>query len=137
LQATPIDEIAQLRGKARAWSALTAADANQKLGAAGFKPLDVKLQVTLSNTDELGIQYKGNTIATIQSADLENGRGQVEVLIDKCVAEIFVDGGVRYIVREIAQTAGGQGLELSLGQKTSIVNHLEIYAMNSMWKPLE
>jgi sucrose-6-phosphate hydrolase SacC (GH32 family) len=61
----------------------------------------------------------------------------VEVLIDKCVAEIFVDGGVRYIVREIAQTAGGQGLELSLGQKTSIVNHLDIYEIHSMWKPLE
>jgi hypothetical protein len=61
----------------------------------------------------------------------------VEVLIDKCVAEIFVDGGVRYFVREIAQTAGGRGLELGLRQKKSIVNHLEIYEMNSMWKPLE
>ena len=61
----------------------------------------------------------------------------MEVLIDKCVAEIFVDGGVRYIVREIAQTVGGQGLELSLGQKTSIVDHLEIYEMNSIWRPLE
>ena len=137
LQATPIEEIAQLHGKARAWSTLTAADANQKLGVAGFMPLDVKLQVTLSNGDELAIENGGNTLTTIQSADLENGRGQVEVLIDKCVAEIFVDRGVRYIVREIAQTAGGQGLKLSLGQKTSTVNHLEIYEMNSMWKPLE
>ena len=137
LQAAPIEEIAQLRGKARAWSTLTAADANKKLGVAGFMPLDVKLQLTLSNRDELAIEYEGNTLTTIQSADLENGRGQVEVLIDKCVAEIFVDGGVRYIVREIAQTAGGQGLELSLGQKTSIVNHLEISEMNSIWEPLE
>jgi fructan beta-fructosidase len=91
----------------------------------------------LSDKDELAIEYGGKTLATIQSADLENGRGRLEILIDKCVAEIFVDGGVRYIVREIAQTAGGRGLELSLGQKTSVVNHLEIYEMNSMWKPLE
>jgi fructan beta-fructosidase len=137
LQPTPIDEIARLRGKARAWPTLTAADANQKLGAAGFMPLDVKFQVTLSDRDKLAIGYDGNTLTTIQSADLENGRGRVEVLIDKCVAEIFVDGGVRYIVREIAQTAGGRGLELGLGQKTSMVNHLEIYEMNSIWKPLE
>ncbi len=137
LQATPIEEIAQLHGKASAWSTLTAADANQKLGAAGFRPLDVKLQLTLSDGDELALKYAGNTLATIQSADLENGRGPVEVLIDKCVAEIFVDGGVRYIVREIAQTAHGEGLELSLGQKTSTVNHLEIYEMHSIWKRLE
>jgi sucrose-6-phosphate hydrolase SacC (GH32 family) len=100
-------------------------------------PLDVKLQLTLSKGDELAVEYAGNTLTTIQSADFENGRGQVEILIDKCVAEIFVDGGARYIVREIAQTAGGRGLELSLGQKTSIVNHLEIFRMNSIWKPLE
>jgi sucrose-6-phosphate hydrolase SacC (GH32 family) len=137
LQATPIDEIARLRGKAGAWSTLTAADANRKLGVAGLMPLDVKLQVTLSNGDELAIEYGGNTLTTIQSADIENGRGQVEVLIDKCVAEIFVDGGARYIVREIAQTAGGQGLALSLGQTTSIVDHLEIYQMNSVWNTLE
>ena len=62
LQATPIDEIARLRGKARAWPTLTAADANQKLGAAGFMPLDVKFQVTLSNKDGLAIAYKGNTL---------------------------------------------------------------------------
>jgi len=134
LQATPIEEIAQLRGKASAWSTLTAAEANQKLDAAGLAPLDVKLQITLSNGDELAIEYGGSTLATIQSAELENGRCQVEVLIDKGVAEIFVDGGVRYIVREITQAAGGLGLELSLGQqKTSVVNHLEVYGMNSIW----
>jgi fructan beta-fructosidase len=133
MQATPIDEIAQLRGKARAWSALTAADANQKLDLAGLGPLDVKLQVTLGNSDSLAIQYDGNNLATIQSADFENGRGQVEVLIDKCVAEIFVDGGVRYIAREIPNCGGGHGLELSLTQKANIINQLEIYEMKSMW----
>jgi sucrose-6-phosphate hydrolase SacC (GH32 family) len=134
LQATPIGEIALLREKARAWSTLTAAEANQKLGLAGLGPLDIKLQVTLSDSDELAIQYQGNTLVTISSADLDNGRGHVEVLIDKCVAEIFVNEGARYIVRQTAQTAAGKGVELSLGQKASMINHLEIYRMNSMWK---
>ena len=50
------------------------------------------------------------------------------------LAEIFVDGGVRYITREIPLATGGQGLELSLKQKASVINHLEIYEMKSMWK---
>jgi fructan beta-fructosidase len=56
-------------------------------------------------------------------------------LVDKGVAEIFVDGGARYITREIPLSAGGHGLELSVKQKASVISHLEIYEMKSMWKP--
>jgi fructan beta-fructosidase len=136
LQASPIEEIARLRGKARTWSSLTAAAANQKLALVRSRTLDVKLRVTLSNGDELNIQYGGNTLAAIKVSDLEHGRGEVEVLIDRCVAEIFVDGGARYIVREIAHSSGSHGLELRLAQQTSIINQLETYEMKSMWKPL-
>jgi fructan beta-fructosidase len=135
MQAAPIDEIAQLRTKARTWSTLTVADANQKLGSAGSGPLDVKLQASLESGDRLAVRYHGNDLTTIASEDLENGRGQVEVLIDKGIAEIFVDGGARYISREIPLSTGGHGLELSVKQKTSVLNHLEIYEMKSMWKP--
>jgi fructan beta-fructosidase len=135
MQAAPIDEIAQLRTKARTWSTLTVADANQKLGSAGSGPLDVKLQASLESGYGLAIRYDGNDLTTIASEDLENGRGQVEVLIDKGIAEIFVDGGARYITRELPLSTGGHGLELSLKQKTSVINHLEIYEMKSMWKP--
>jgi fructan beta-fructosidase len=135
MQAAPIDEIAQLRTKARTWSALTVADANQKLGSAGSGPLDVKLQASLESGDGLAIRYDGNDLTTIASKDLEHGRGQVEVLIDKGIAEIFVDGGARYITREIPLSTGGHGLELSLKQKTGVIHHLEIYEMKSMWKP--
>jgi sucrose-6-phosphate hydrolase SacC (GH32 family) len=61
----------------------------------------------------------------------------LEVLIDKAVAEIFVDAGARYIVREIPTTAGGHGLELGLGKNTSAINRLEICQMKSMWKAHE
>jgi fructan beta-fructosidase len=135
MQAAPIDEIAQLRTKARTWSTLGVADANQKLASAGSGPLDVKLQASLESGDGLAVRYDGHELATIAAADLENGRGQVEVLIDKGVAEIFVDRGVRYITREIPLSTGGQGLELSLKQKASVIDHLEIYEMRSMWKP--
>jgi sucrose-6-phosphate hydrolase SacC (GH32 family) len=116
---------------------LTAADANQALDRAGSGPLDVRLKVTLEKDNELAIRYQGNTLATINSAELENGRGSLEVLIDKAVAEIFVDGGARYIVREIPTTTGGHGLEFGLGKNTSAINRLEICQMKSMWKAHE
>jgi fructan beta-fructosidase len=135
MQATPIDEIAELRTQAHAWSTMTVADANQKLGAAGSGPLDVKLQASLESGDGLELRYGGNNLATIAAEDLQNGGGQVEILIDKGIVEIFVDGGARYITREIPQSTGGQGLELSLNHKASAINHLEIYRMKSMWVP--
>jgi hypothetical protein len=86
--------------------------------------------------EALAIRYQGNTIATINSEELVNGRGSLEVLIDKAVAEIFVDGGTRYIVREIPTTTGG-GLEFGLGKNTSTIDRLEIFPMKSMWAAAE
>lgn len=135
MQAVPIDEIAQLRTKARSWSTLTVADANQNLASSGSGPLDVKIQASLERGDRLTIRYDGNDLASVASQDLENGRCQVEILIDKGIAEIFVDGGARYITRELSMSTGGHGLELKFDQKASAINHLEIYGMKSMWKP--
>jgi fructan beta-fructosidase len=132
MRATPIQEIGRLQRKPRVWLSLTAADANQVLKRAGSGPLDVRLQVTLENNEELAIRYEGNTIAAINSAELENGRGSLEVLIDKAVAEIFVDGGARYIVREIPTTPGA-GLEFGLGKDASAIDRLEISPMKSIW----
>jgi sucrose-6-phosphate hydrolase SacC (GH32 family) len=134
MRATPIEEIERLRRKAQTWTSLTAAEANQALDRAGYGPLDVRLKVTLEKEDELAIRYQGNTLATINSVELENGRNSVEVLIDKAVAEIFVDGGARYIVREIPTTTGDHGLEFGMGKNTSSINRLEICPMKSMWK---
>jgi fructan beta-fructosidase len=133
MQATPIDELAQLRTKARSWPTLSVADANQKLASAGSGPLDLKFKASIASGDTLAMRFHGNDLATVKSEDLGNGEGQVEVLIDKGIAEIFVDGGARYITRELPLATGGHGLELSLQQKTSVLNHLEIYEMKSMW----
>jgi sucrose-6-phosphate hydrolase SacC (GH32 family) len=137
MRATPIEEIEGLHRKTQMWSSLTAADANQALDRAGSGPLEVRLKVTLEKDSELAIRYQGNTIATINSAELENGRGSLEVLIDKAVAEIFVDAGARYIVRELPTNAGGHGLELGLGKNMSAINRLEICQMKSIWKTPE
>ena len=133
MRATPIQEIKRLQRKPRVWSSLTVADANQALKRAGSGPLDVRLKLTLEKNEALAIRYQGNTIATINSEELENGRGSLEVLIDKAVA---VDGGTRYIVREIPTTTGG-GLEFGLGKNTSTIDRLEIFPMKSMWAAAE
>jgi sucrose-6-phosphate hydrolase SacC (GH32 family) len=133
MRATPIAEIERLRRKTQAWSSLTAADANHALNEAGSEPLDVRLSVTLEKDDELTIRYRGNTIFTILSAEFENGGGFLEILIDKGVAEIFVDGGARYLVTELPTSTGGHGLELGLGRNMSRVNRLEICRMKSIW----
>ncbi len=132
MRASPIQEIEKLQRKPHVWTSLTVGDANQALQRAGSGPLDVKLEATLDSNEELAIRYKGNTIAAIHSTDLENGRGSVEVLIDKAVVEIFVDGGARYVVREIPTTPGG-GLQLGLGKETGTIDRLEIFPMKSMW----
>jgi fructan beta-fructosidase len=137
MRATPIAEIERLHGPTQTLSSLTAADANQALNSAGSGPLDVRVKVSLEKDDELAIQNQGNTIAKIHSAELQNGRGSLEILIDKAVAEIFVDGGARYIVRELPTTTSGHGLEFELGKNTSAINRLEIRQIKSMWKAHE
>jgi sucrose-6-phosphate hydrolase SacC (GH32 family) len=136
MRAAPVQEIRKLQGRAKTWSSLTAVEANQALDKVGSGPVDVRLTVTLENDDELAIRYQGNTIAAINYQELENGTGSLDVLIDKAVAEIFVDGGARYIVRELPTTSGG-GLAFGLGKNTSAINRLEIFPMKSMWKTPE
>ena len=134
MRATPIAEIDKLLKKTQMWSSLTAVAANQKLKKSGLGPLDVRLNVTLEKDDALSIQHQGKTIATIHSADLEEGKDSVEILIDKGVAEIFVNGGARYITTEIPTEQRGDGLELGLTRPTSTINRLEVSQMKSIWK---
>jgi fructan beta-fructosidase len=133
MRATPIAEIDKLRRKPQTWSSLTTAEANQALDKAGLGPLDVRLNVTLEKKDELSIRFQGKAIATIHSAELENGKGSIEILIDKAVAEIFVDAGARYIVTEIPTGTSGRGLEVGLGNNKSAIDRLDIFKMKSMW----
>lgn len=134
LLAAPIDEIRQLHLKQYAWSSLTAEDANRKLRQIAPGPLHVKAQVAFERDAAVTIRYQGNSLATIQYGDLEDGRGSLEILIDTCVAEIFVDGGKRYIIREIPSTASSQGLEFKSERTGGILNSLEVYEMQSMWR---
>ena len=134
LRATPIDEIDRLREKGRSWFTQSVERVNHELRSAGSGPLDVRLQVTLRGEDKLTLRYDGVPLSTIQAADLENGSGLMELLLDNSIAEIFVNQGARYIVKEIHTTARGR-LECIVGPNTASIDHLEIYRMKSIWKP--
>jgi sucrose-6-phosphate hydrolase SacC (GH32 family) len=136
MRATPIDEIKTLQRKPRTWSSLTAVAANGAISKAGSGPLDVKLKVTLEEGDALAIRYNGNTLASVDYQQLDQGSGSLEILIDRAVAEIFVDEGARYIVREIPNTPGS-GLEFGTEKNTSVINRLEVYPMKSMWQAFD
>jgi sucrose-6-phosphate hydrolase SacC (GH32 family) len=134
LLATPIREIEGLHTREYAWSSLSATDAEQRLHLIPPGPLHVKMQVTLEKDDELTIRYQGNLLATLQFGDLDKGLGSVEILLDKSVAEIFIDGGRRYIVKEMAAPTNVRGIELNVGRSGSIFNTLDVYKMSSIWK---
>jgi sucrose-6-phosphate hydrolase SacC (GH32 family) len=134
LRATPINEIDRLREKGQKWSAQSVDSVNRELRAAGSGRLNVRLQITLGEEDKLTLKYDGVPLLTIQADDLENGAASVELLIDNSVAEIFVNQGRRYIVKEIRTTARGR-LQCAVDANTTSVDHLEIYRMKSIWRP--
>jgi len=133
LLASPIREIDKLHLREHSWSSLSAAAANQKLAGLPSGPLDVKANVALQKDDVLTIEYQGTNLATIHSTDLKDGYGSIELLIDKSVAEIFVDDGKRYIAREIPASTSTRGLTFSSGESASVLTSLQVYEMKSMW----
>jgi sucrose-6-phosphate hydrolase SacC (GH32 family) len=133
LLATPIREITKLHLRGHSWSSLSAVAANQKLDRFSRKPLDVKANLVLQKGHPLAIEYQGANLATIDPQDLQDGRGSIELLIDKAVAEIFVDAGRRYIVREIPASTSARGLTFSSGESANVFTSLQVYEMKSMW----
>lgn len=136
LLAAPIEEIDMLHAKQYRWTSLTATDVNRNLLPIGQGPLHVKAHVTLVKDDALTIRYQGSSLAVFQPEDIEDRRGAVklEILIDRCVAEIFVDGGRHYMIREIPAMTNPRGLEFDLERTASTFNSLEVYEMKSIWR---
>ena len=132
--ANPIHEIDLLHEKHHTWSALTAADANKRLASVPSAPLEAKMDVTLPPDGALTLQYQGTDLVTLRFADLPQGHGSVHLLIDKAVAEVFVDSGRRYIVRELPASDSRSGLACRLQGAGSTLKHIDIYELESMWR---
>lgn len=131
--ANPIREIEILHAKQHTWNALTTADIETKLHSIPPGPIEVKMDVVLPTGGALTVQYQGTDLVTLHAADLLQGHGSVHLLIDKAVAEIFIDDGRRYIVRELPASDSHTGLGCHLEGTGATLNHLDIYELKSMW----
>jgi fructan beta-fructosidase len=134
LLATPIHEIAQLHTGASNWSSLTAGEATEKLDHLAQGPIHIKMTFTLADADKMLISYRGHSLATIQAKDFPPGEISGEILVDRGITEIFLDEGIRYIVKELPNDANGHGLAFSTEASGSKINELTVYAMDSMWQ---
>ena len=131
--ATPIREIDGLHRKEISWSGLTAAAANEKLHTVPTGPLHIKMTLSLPQESGLTLQYQGTDLVTLHSGDFGGGQGPVEVLIDKAVAEIFINGGRRYLVRELPASNAPEGFRMRPEGTAGMLSQIKVYELKSMW----
>ena len=131
--ANPIRELDLLHAKQHTFTSLPSADVETKLRAIAPGPLEVKMDVILPQGGALTLQYQGVDLVTLHPADLRDGHGSVQLLIDKAVAEVFIDGGRRYIVRALSASDSRSGLGCRLEGAGSTLNRMDIYELKSMW----
>ena len=91
------------------------------------------MNVSMPQDGGLTLRYQGTDLVTLHSGDLTGGQGSVEVLIDKAVAEIFINGGRRYIIRELPASNDPSGLSIHAEGTAGTLNRVEVYELKSMW----
>ncbi len=131
--ANPIREIEALQGKRHVWDALTADEANTKLQAIPAGPVEVKLNAKIPQGGALTLRFQGTDLVTLRSEDFDGGAGPVDVLIDKAVAEVFINGGRRYLTRELPASADPTGLRVHAEGAAATLDRVEVYELKSMW----
>lgn len=137
LFANPIKEIEELHLKKNKWSSLTLTDANNKLKDLKQAPLHVKIDFTLDKGKIFRLRYLGTEILNLSSDELPEGQNKLEILLDKTVAEIFLNNGARYIVKEVKDNNIKSKDILvfdSLDKYGPTLKNLEVYEMKSIWK---
>ncbi len=133
LQARPIREIGLLHGTAHSWTGLSAADANRELGAVKPGPLHVLVNFTLGEGNSLRLRYQGNELVELGSKEVRAGENQLDILLDKTVAEIFLNNGERYIVKQLQAGKNGKSLEFDGVEYGPAIRAMQVYEMKSIW----
>ena len=132
LRATPVPEIRLLHGQRHAWKQLTSDTANQQFQSFANEPLHVTFAAQPKD-GKLEITYGNQSLATLDSKDAPSGPAKVEILIDKTVAEIFVNGGQRYILADLTNETGSRAIQLKAENGPVTLTDLQVYEMKSMW----
>ncbi len=132
--ANPIAEIDQLHAASHIWGNLTITQANDKLKAIAPGSLHIKMNIAMQPGSDLRLRYQGNEILHIPADELPDPENKIEILIDKTVAEIFVNNGRRYIIKQLMPPVRpGDGIVFESYQYGPKINSLEVYEMKSIW----
>lgn len=132
--ANPIAELEQLHAASHIWGNLNIAQANEKLTSVAPGPLHIKMNIALQPGSDLRLRYQGNEILHIPADELSGPENKIEILIDKTVAEIFVNYGRRYIIKQLMPPVRpGDGMVFESFQYGPKINSLEVYEMKSIW----
>ena len=137
LVANPVKEIERLHQKSYEWKSVTTVSANQELARIKPGPLHVKLHFTLNKDNAIRFIYQGNELINLVSHDLLEGENTLEILLDKTVAEIFINHGARYRVQNLPIGRNYDGLRFESQKDGQTINQLEVYTMKSIWDGTE
>jgi len=133
LIANPIKEIELLHKREYNWTALTSNEANKKLQQIRPQPLHVKINFTLDKGQSIRLYYQGKELLNLFSDDFPDAENEMEILIDKSIAEIFINNGARYIVKQISSLNKNDGLYFESDKYGPFINKLKVFEMKSMW----
>ncbi|MEJ7738017.1 MAG: glycoside hydrolase family 32 protein [Chitinophagaceae bacterium] len=138
----PIKEIEALHSLTHRWQSLSVMEANKKLSGIKSKSLHIKMNVNLERDKYLHLMYNGNELFNFSTNDLlkeisswheQQGIYDIEILIDRTSAEIFLNKGLRYIIKGLKPKKNDDGLEFVSEKYGPVLQHLEVHELRSIW----
>jgi len=133
MKANPIKEIDQLHLTDHLWKEISLHQANEELAKINPGPLHIKMKITIASGNKVRLRYQGNEILNLESTAFLPGENEMEILIDKTVAEIFINKGDRYILTQLSHKINENSLEFDSEKYGPSLKSLEVHEMKSVW----
>lgn len=100
-------------------------------------PLHLKLNFTPDQGHTFRLYYQGKELVSISSEAFSQAENTMEILLDKTVAEIFVNQGEKYIVKQLSTQDGADGLVFESNKYGPFLNQIEVFEMKSIWTDIK
>jgi sucrose-6-phosphate hydrolase SacC (GH32 family) len=133
LFAKPIAELERLHGQGSHLDLATIEQANSALAPLTAGSLHIKLKFKLEAGRRLSLRFQGNEILSLSDKDVRPGLNELEVLVDRSVAEIFINNGERYLLKQLGRPTNAKGLEFDSGNYGPTILSLDVHEVNTIW----
>ena len=152
MYSAPIEELDKLHKKTHSWSNIeinkpkkTEADINKELKSIEGDLFRIKAKVELIWGNHFQIIFNGNIIADhgldkndingafYENYDSESRTVELDVVVDRTVVEVFVDGGAFSTAHPLEEAKNSNGLEVK-GRHVYNIKSLEVIELNSIWQ---